>query len=78
MVKRRLYLQILINGRKISVSADRPLSYRDVADMAGFKAPALPSMTVRILGQEGRILHPADSIPVVEGMIFNVADTSQA
>ena len=74
---------ITINGKLYSVKP-QPLSYRDVADLAGFKAPLVPSMTLRQRRQrdqpqlEGRIVHPGESFTPVEGMIFNVADTSNA
>lgn len=69
---------IIINGSKIAVSATLPLSFRDVADMAGFKSPLVPSMTVKRRGVEGRIVHPGESVIALDGMVFNVADTSNA
>jgi len=69
---------ITVNGLKFGVGRVLPLSFRDVADLAGFKAPALPSMTLKQKGSEGRILHPGESILAAEGMVFNVADTSNA
>lgn len=75
---------ITVNGKLFAVSAHLPLSFRDVADLAGFKAPLLPSMTLRQRRKrdqaqpEGRIVHPADSFNPVEGMVFNVADTGNA
>jgi hypothetical protein len=69
---------VTINGQKFSVNATVPLSFRDVADAAGFKHPALPSMTLQQKGVEGRIVHPGGSVMPVDGMVFNVADTSNA
>lgn len=71
-------VNITINGRRFEVLADRSLSFRDIADLAGFKSPAFPSMTCRVQGREGRIIVPGVSVVPVEGMILNVADTSNA
>jgi hypothetical protein len=71
-------VSITVNGLKFGVGTVRPLSFGDVAELAGFKVPALPSMTLKQRGSEGRILHPGDSVLAVEGMVFNVADTSNA
>ncbi len=76
---------VTINGTSVSVDANQPLSFRDVADMAGFKHPAVPSMTLYVQSamgwsesQGGRILHPGESVTPWAGMVFNVADTSNA
>ncbi len=67
---------VSINGMRVNVDAHRPLSFDDVAHVAGFTGT--PSMTLRQPGLEGRILHSGDSVMAVDGMIFNVADTSNA
>jgi hypothetical protein len=72
------FVNVIINGRKVTAVGNQSLSYRDVADIAGFKSPMLPSMTVKQKGVEGRIVHPGESVMPVEGMVFNVADTSNA
>jgi len=73
---------ITINGSKYHPVPDMALSYRDIADIAGFKSPLLPSMTVKRKGVEGcimhRIVHPGESVMPIDGMVFNVADTSNA
>jgi hypothetical protein len=75
---------IMVNGKLIALQPHLPLTYRDIADLAGFKHPAKPSMTLRYRRKrgeprlEGRIVHPGEELPAVEGMIFNVADTSNA
>lgn len=75
---------ITVNGKLWAVQPHLGLSYRDVVDLAGFKAPLLPSMTLRMRRKrdqpqvEGRIVHPGETFPPVDGMIFNVADTSNA
>ncbi len=68
---------VIINGRGVLVTG-APMSFRDIADIAGFKSPMLPSMTVKQQGVEGRIVHPGESVLPVAGMVFNVADTSNA
>lgn len=73
---------ITINGKLIAVAS--PISYHDLATLAGFPPPSVPSMTLRMARQrdqpqlEGRIVHPGESVTPVEGMIINVADTSNA
>ncbi len=69
---------ITINGQKFSVLAHMALSFRDIADLAGFKSPLLPTMTLRQKSYEGRIVAPGESVMPGPGMVFNVADTSNA
>lgn len=75
---------ITVNGKLIAVQPHLPLTYRDVADLAGFKDPAVPSMTLRFRRKrdepqvEGRIVHPGANFMPVDGMIFNVVDTGNA
>lgn len=69
---------VIINGRKVGVVPNMALSFRDVAAAAGFKSPMLPSMTLKVKGVEGRIVHPGESVMPIDGMVFNVADTSNA
>lgn len=68
---------VIINGKKISVSPTRPLSFREVADFAEIRTQH-PSVTMKQAGSEGRIVHPGESVIPVDGMVFNVADTSGA
>lgn len=73
-------ITVTINGKKYSALDTMPLSFRDVADIAGFKSPALPTITLHYNHGplKGRILHPAESVIPCRGMVFNVADTSHA
>lgn len=73
---------ITVNGKLFAVQSHLPLTFRDVADLA--QIPGLPSMTLRMRRKrdqptpEGRIIHPSDALLPIEGMIFNVCDTSHA
>ena len=67
---------VTINGEKFSVDGGSLLSFRDVADLA--KVSGVPSMTVRVKGGDGRIVHPGESVNPADGMVFNVYDTSNA
>lgn len=74
---------ITVNGKLFAVQPHLTLSFRDIADLAKITAQS-PSMTLRQQRKrdeprlEGRIVHPSESFLPVEGMIFNVADTSNA
>jgi hypothetical protein len=67
---------IIVNGRKVAVVPNHAVSYRDIADLAD--CPGMPSMTCKQEGREGRIIHPGESVIPIDGMIFNVYDTSNA
>lgn len=69
---------VIINGRKFSVSAGTALSFQDVSDLAGFRPTSLPTIVVKAKGREGRTVIPGESVMPVDGMVFNVADTSNA
>lgn len=74
---------ITINGELFAVQPHLMLSFRDIADLAKITTQS-PSMTLRQRRKrdepqvEGRIVHPGESFLPVEGMVFNVADTSNA
>lgn len=73
---------IRVNGKLYAVQPHLNLTFREIADLA--KIPGTPSMTLRqrkLRDQpqpEGRILHPGDTLLPLDGMIFNVCDTSNA
>ena len=69
---------VTINGVEFTVVRGLPLSFEGIADMAGYKTPALPSITVKHPEAEGRILAAGESVIPVNGIVFNVYDTSNA
>lgn len=69
-------VSVIVNGQKVAVDPYRKLTFHDVADFAHIAG--IPSMTFRMPGREGHIFHPGDEVSPVDGMIFNVADTSNA
>lgn len=75
---------ITVNGKLFAVQPARVLSFRVIADLAGFPEASTPSMTLRQRRKrdqaqpEGRIVHPADSFDAVDGMVFSVYDTGNA
>ena len=67
---------IIVNGREIAVRGQRTLSYRWLAEIAGLGV--YPSITYRLPDYYSGTLTEGDWISVVEGLIVNVADTSNA
>lgn len=69
---------VVINGRKYVFASQPAVSYRDVADIAGYKSPRKPTVVVSRKDGTGKSMLPGESILPVDGMVFNVADTSAA
>lgn len=71
-------VKITVNGR-VQETSSRRLSFSDVVRMAYGKVPANAKwLTMTYRGRTEGSLQHGSSVPVDAGMLFNVADTSNA
>jgi hypothetical protein len=73
--------QIIVNGQKVELMADGPLTYREVVELAypGNGHRVYSVTFARAAGSKTRgILSPGKSVKVKTGTILNVCDTSNA
>lgn len=66
---------VMVNNRSCTVDQEKPLSYRDVATLAGSKLSALPDVTYHTIpGAGGHTMRQDDTVVPIAGMIFNVSN----
>jgi hypothetical protein len=74
---RQLVKTIIVNGDEIEYVSDT-LTYENAICLAGWSPERILSVTVKARGMDGKILSPGRVVPVSEGTVINVADTSGA
>jgi hypothetical protein len=71
-------MRIVVNGKPFEVDVIT-IGYTEIVHLAGYRR-LHPSVTYRQPGirSSGGILMPGGAVSVVDGMVFNVVDTSNA
>ena len=73
------YTKIIINGRDLNIMLSKELTYEDIVSLSHHDSTNILSLTyAHGVNDEQGSLSPGDSIEIKDGMIFNVADTSNA